>query len=159
MAKLHLIAERRPAADPPIRRPADTLCQPRTSPRRATGHRLRGEFFRSTVHGIVADPSRSIVVYGAGPESKEASVAGDKLLKAGFTDIWEFAGGPQAWLEQGLAAEGKPHAQGRQQPISGSFLLDAEKSVIKWTGANLTNSHRGTLRFTGRCPSATRGSA
>jgi hypothetical protein len=47
------------------------------------------------------------VVSGARPESKEASVAGDKLL------------------------------------------LDAEKSVIKWTEANLTNSHAVTLRFTG----------
>jgi polyisoprenoid-binding protein YceI len=105
--------------------------------------------FLDQVREIVADPNRSIVVYGAGPESKEGSVAGDKLLRAGFTDIWEFAGGLAAWLEQGLPTEGKPNAQVREQPLSGSFLLDAEKSVIKWTGANLTNSHTGTLRFTG----------
>jgi rhodanese-related sulfurtransferase len=105
--------------------------------------------FLDQVHEIVADPNRSIVVYGAGPESKEASVAADKLRRAGFTDIWEFAGGLEEWLEQDLATEGKPNAQIREQSISGSFLLDAEKSVIKWAGANLTNSHTGTLRFTG----------
>jgi hypothetical protein len=64
------------------------------------------------------------VVSGA-PESKEASVAGDKLLRAGFTDIWEFAGGLEEWPKQGLATEGKPNAQVREQPIIGSFLLDA----------------------------------
>jgi rhodanese-related sulfurtransferase len=90
--------------------------------------------FLDQVHEIVADPNRSIVVYGAGPESKEASVDGDKLLRAGFTDIWEFAGGLEAWLEQGLATEGKPNAQVREQPVSGSFRLYSEKSVIKWTG-------------------------
>jgi hypothetical protein len=89
------------------------------------------------------------VVSGARPESKEASVAGDKLLRAGFTDIWEFACGLEEWPKQGLATEGKPTAQVREQPIIGSFLLGAEKSVIKWTGANLTNSHAGALRFTG----------
>jgi len=97
--------------------------------------------FLDQVHEIVTDPNRSIVVYGAGPESKEASVAGDKLLRAGFTNIWEFAGGLEAWRKQGFATEGKPEAQEREQPVSGSFRLDVEKSVIKWTGANLTNSH------------------
>ena len=52
----------------------------------------------------------------------------------GLTDIWEFAGGLKAWLEQGLATEGKPNAQVLGQLISGSFLLDAEKSVIKLAG-------------------------
>jgi polyisoprenoid-binding protein YceI/rhodanese-related sulfurtransferase len=104
--------------------------------------------FLDQVHEIVTDPNRSIVVYGAGSESKEASVAADKLLRAGFTNVWEFAGGLVAWREQGFATEGKPDAQEREQPVSGSFLLDVEKSVIKWTGANLTNSHTGTLRFT-----------
>ena len=91
---------------------------------------------------------RSIVVYGAGPASKEASVAADKLLRAGFPDVWEFAGGLEAWREQGFATEGKPDSQEPEHPVSGSFRLDLEKSVIKWTGANLSNSHTGTLRFT-----------
>ena len=104
--------------------------------------------FLDQVRAIVTDPNRSIVVYGAGFKSKEASVAADKLVRAGFTDIWEFAGGLEAWREQDFATEGKPDAQEREQPLSGSFRLDVEKSVIKWTGANLTNSHTGTLRFT-----------
>jgi polyisoprenoid-binding protein YceI/rhodanese-related sulfurtransferase len=104
--------------------------------------------FFDKVHEVVADPNRTIVVYGAGPESKEASVAADKLLRAGFINVWEFAGGLEAWREQGFATEGKHDAQEREQPVSGSFRLDVEKSVIKWTGANLTNFHMGTLRFT-----------
>jgi polyisoprenoid-binding protein YceI len=103
--------------------------------------------FLDQVHEIVTDPNRSVVVYGAGSESKEASVAADKLLRAGFTDVWEFAGGLEAWREQGFAFEGKPDAQESAQPVSGSFRLDVEKSIIKWTGANLSNSHTGTLRF------------
>jgi rhodanese-related sulfurtransferase/polyisoprenoid-binding protein YceI len=105
--------------------------------------------FLDQVHEIVTDWNRSIVVYGAGPGSKEASVAAEKLLRAGFTNVWEFAGGLEAWREQGLATDGKSDAQEREQPVTGSFPLDVEKSIIKWTGANLANSHTGTLFFAG----------
>jgi polyisoprenoid-binding protein YceI/rhodanese-related sulfurtransferase len=103
--------------------------------------------FLNQVDEIVADRSRPVVVYGAGFKSKEASLAADKLLRAGFTDVWEFAGGLEAWQEQGFLIEGKPDAQEHEQPIDGFFRLDIEKSIIKWTGANLSNSHTGTLRF------------
>ncbi|MBV9105003.1 MAG: YceI family protein [Verrucomicrobia bacterium] len=104
--------------------------------------------FLDQVREIVKDSNRSIVVYGAGFESKEASAAADKLVRAGFTDIWEFAGGLEAWREQEFATEGKADAEERDEPLGGSFRLDLGKSVIKWTGANLTSSHTGTLRFT-----------
>jgi polyisoprenoid-binding protein YceI len=103
--------------------------------------------FLDQVREIAADQNRSIVVYGAGPESKEASVAADKLLRAGFTNVWEFAGGLEAWREQGLTTEGEPEDQKPEQPVSGSFQIDVEKSIVKWTGSNLGNSHSGTLRF------------
>jgi polyisoprenoid-binding protein YceI/rhodanese-related sulfurtransferase len=103
--------------------------------------------FLDQVHKLVTDLNRSIVVYGAGFESKEASVAAEKLLRAGFTDVWELAGGLEAWREQGFATEGKPDTKDHAQPVSGAFRLDVEKSIIKWTGANLSNSHTGTLRF------------
>jgi rhodanese-related sulfurtransferase len=103
--------------------------------------------FLDQARGIVIGRNRSIVVYGAGPESKEASVAADKLVRAGFSNVWEFAGGLEAWQQQGFATEGKPDAQQPKPPASGSFRLDLEKSIIKWTGANLSNSHTGILRF------------
>jgi Uncharacterized conserved protein len=103
--------------------------------------------FLDQARAVVRDLNRSIVVYGAGPESKEASVAADKLLRAGFTNVWEFTGGLEAWEEQGFVIEGKPGAEEPQPPLTGSFQLDIEKSTIKWTGANLSNSHSGTLRF------------
>jgi polyisoprenoid-binding protein YceI len=103
--------------------------------------------FLDQAHAIATDQNRSIVVYGAGPKSKEASVAADKLLRAGFINVWEFAGGLEAWEEQGFATEGKPDAREPEPPVSGSFRIDIEKSIIKWTGANLSNSHTGTLGF------------
>jgi polyisoprenoid-binding protein YceI len=103
--------------------------------------------FLDQARAIVTDLNRSIVVYGAGPESKEASVAADKLLRNGFTNVWEFAGGLEAWEEQGFKTEGKPGAEEPEPAASGSFRLDIEKSIIKWTGANLSNAHMGTLRF------------
>jgi polyisoprenoid-binding protein YceI len=103
--------------------------------------------FLDQARAVVRDLNRSIVVYGAGPESKEASVAADKLLRAGFTSVWEFTGGLEIWEEQGFATEGKPDALEPKPSLSGSFELDTKKSTIKWTGANLSNSHSGTLRF------------
>jgi polyisoprenoid-binding protein YceI len=105
--------------------------------------------FLDQARAVVKDMNRPTVVYGAGPESKEASVAADKLLRAGFTNVWEFAGGLEAWAEHGFAIEGKPSAEEPKQPLSGTFQLDIEKSTIKWTGANLSNSHNGTLHFAG----------
>jgi polyisoprenoid-binding protein YceI len=61
--------------------------------------------------------------------------------------VWELAGGLEAWREQGFATEGKPDPKSRAQPVNGAFRLDVEKSIIRWTGANLSNSHTGTLRF------------
>ena len=103
--------------------------------------------FLDQARAVVRDVNRSIVVYGAGPESKEASVAADKLLRAGFTNVWEFTGGLEAWEEQGFATEGKGAALEPAPSLSGSFQLDIKKSMIKWTGANLSNSHMGTLHF------------
>jgi polyisoprenoid-binding protein YceI/rhodanese-related sulfurtransferase len=103
--------------------------------------------FLDQARAVVKDLNQSVVVYGAGPESKEASVAADKLLRAGFTNVWEFAGGLEAWEEEGFVVEGKPGAEESKPPLSGSFRLDIEKSTVKWTGANLSNSHNGTLRF------------
>ncbi len=104
--------------------------------------------FLDQVHHAVTDPTQPVVVYGAGPASREASMAADKLQKAGFTDVWEFAGGLEEWRKKGFRLEGQPHAdQPSQEPLSGSYRLDLEKSVIKWTGSNLANSHSGTLRF------------
>lgn len=105
--------------------------------------------FLDQVHQIVTDRNRPIVVYGAGSESKEASVAAEKLLGAGFPTVWQFAGGLEAWRELGFAIEGQPDAQESEEFVSGSFQLDVEKSVIKWTGSNLTNSHTGILHFRG----------
>jgi polyisoprenoid-binding protein YceI/rhodanese-related sulfurtransferase len=94
------------------------------------------------------DANRPVVVYGAGAESKEASVAGDKLQKNGYTNVWEFAGGLKEWRKQAFPVEGQPSADEHEpQPLSGSFRLDLEKSVIRWTGANLASSHAGTLHF------------
>jgi polyisoprenoid-binding protein YceI len=105
--------------------------------------------FLDQVRKIVTDLNQSIVVYGAGPGSKEASVAADKLLRAGFTNVWEFAGGLEAWREQGFPIEGEPDGQKSEQPVNGSFRIDLEKSIVKWTGSNLSNSHSGTLRLLG----------
>jgi rhodanese-related sulfurtransferase len=77
--------------------------------------------FLDQVRAIVTDPNRSIVVYGAGYESKEASAAADKLVRAGFTDIWEFAGGLEAWREQDFAI----NASNPLAVLSGSMLRKA----------------------------------
>ena len=90
------------------------------------------------------DKKTPIVVYGAGAATREADVAVEKLLSAGFSRVQALAGGIDAWKKSdGRVVTGLMDAP---PPHTGSLRVDAEQSVVFWTGQNLFNHHTGTLR-------------
>jgi rhodanese-related sulfurtransferase/polyisoprenoid-binding protein YceI len=95
--------------------------------------------------GLQADTP--VVLYGAGQGSLDSSVAAEKLERAGFTQLFNFEGGREAWLEAGGKLEGKgtqPMARPSQQPHT--YRVAVEDSSVEWIGRNLNSTHRGTLR-------------
>jgi polyisoprenoid-binding protein YceI len=104
--------------------------------------------FLDKVRVLGLDPSAPLVVYGAGVGSLDAVTAVEKLKGAGFTQVQAFPGGLEEWQAAGLLLEGTGYPPAPPIP-DGIFTVDTAESVIRWTGRNLFNDHRGTVRLAG----------
>jgi polyisoprenoid-binding protein YceI len=104
--------------------------------------------FLSKVAELVPDKASAMIVYGAGDPSLDSTVAAEKLVKAGYTNVRDFRGGLTEWLKQSLAVEGVG-AQDDSSRVNGIYELDTETSVVRWTGRNLFNHHQGTVKLAG----------
>lgn len=104
--------------------------------------------FLSKVAESVPDKAAPVIVYGAGGESLDSTVAVEKLTQAGYSAVSHFAGGLQEWRKQGYYTEGSGILPEDITP-SGTFVVNTETSLVRWTGRNLFNHHRGTLRLSG----------
>jgi polyisoprenoid-binding protein YceI/rhodanese-related sulfurtransferase len=104
--------------------------------------------FLSSVAERVPDKASPIIVYGAGESSLDSAVAAKKLETAGYSNIADFRGGLAEWLQQGFATEGTGL---NNQPAcaDGTFLVELDTSVVRWTGWNLFNHHSGTVKLVG----------
>ena len=104
--------------------------------------------FVSKVAELIPDKTSSIIVYGAGGDSLDATTAAEKLTKAGYTKVAAFTGGIAEWQRNNLPLEGSYTTPGSATP-QGRYELDTETSLVRWTGRNLFNHHHGTLRLSG----------
>ncbi len=100
--------------------------------------------FFEQIKAISSDNAQSIVVYGAGGGSLDAQVAAAKLTAAGYTNVQAFEGGIEAWQAAGLPLEGNA-AIPRPAALTGTYTVNANESLIRWTGRNLFNHHSGTM--------------
>jgi len=95
-----------------------------------------------------------IVVYGAGADTFDASVAAEKLVRAGYRDVSTLRGGIEYWRKAGYPLEGSapdaPEASESRVFLSdGTYLVDTERSVIEWAGRNPNTRHHGSVRLSG----------
>lgn len=104
--------------------------------------------FISKVAELIPDKATPVVVYGAGGGSLDATTAAEKLTKAGYTDVTVFPGGIAEWQQHGFPLEGTSAEITSPNP-GGHFEVDAETSLVRWTGRNLFNHHHGTLKLSG----------
>ena len=85
-----------------------------------------------------------LTVCGYSDGTREAETAVERLREAGYGNVSVMAGGLEKWKADGGKPEGKgkavSHDDGRQE-------VDAEASVIHWTGRNLFNFHTGSLKL------------
>jgi polyisoprenoid-binding protein YceI len=104
--------------------------------------------FLSTVAELVPDKYAEIIVYGAGSPSLDSAVAVEKLVAAGYSQVRDFRGGLTEWISHGFATEGRG-LQNESAGEDGTYSVDAESSVVRWTGRNLFNHHNGTVKLAG----------
>jgi polyisoprenoid-binding protein YceI/rhodanese-related sulfurtransferase len=88
-----------------------------------------------------------IQIIGEDNESAEASMAVEKLQRAGFEKVSVFSGGFQGWISEGNTPEGHGNGSDEPDPLSDTVPVDLELSELQWTGRNLLNRHYGTLNF------------
>jgi len=108
--------------------------------------------FLQQVASLAADKTAPIVLYGSTGASCEASVAAEKLARAGYENLAVLKGGLAGWQAAGLPLEGSASSQVDDpgttfQLTDGSYQADLDKSVIAWTGRNPNGGHFGTVRL------------
>jgi polyisoprenoid-binding protein YceI/rhodanese-related sulfurtransferase len=101
--------------------------------------------FRERLIASVPDQAQSIVAYGANSESFEARMAAEKLWRAGYTSVFEYRDGFEAWQAAGGSViQGEPWPP---EPVisDGIRSVDIAKSSVEWSGRNLLNKHHGQI--------------
>ena len=101
--------------------------------------------FRERLIASVPDQAQSIVAYGANSESFEARMAAEKLWRAGYTSVFEYRDGLEAWQAAGgSVSQGQPLPP---EPVisDGMHSVDIAKSSVEWSGRNLLNKHHGRI--------------
>ena len=108
--------------------------------------------FLDEVHKISHDQNKPIILYGSGTDSKDAQMAAEKLIRAGYEKVYVLEGGIAEWRREGFAVEGdgttEPGPGTTLPDISGRYTLDKELSRVYWTGRNQNSKHFGEVRFT-----------
>ena len=84
-----------------------------------------------------------LCVYGAAEDSQESIMAAEKLERAGYTQVFDFRGGVEAWRAAGLAIEEQAVAAANAAVKDGRHPLDLSESRVVWVGRNLLNKHWG----------------
>ncbi|MES2595510.1 MAG: YceI family protein [Verrucomicrobiota bacterium] len=101
--------------------------------------------FKDRLQENIPDPQAFICIYGQSDASHEASMAAEKLKRAGFTDVRLLEGGLDAWKKAGLPVEGKGGEQPTPAPPHGRKEIDLQESRLEWLGRNLLNKHCGKI--------------
>ena len=115
----------------------------------ATNARVFEVSFLDQVDEAVTDKRHPIAVYGFGGGSREAEVAAEKLLRAGYEQVSVYGGGLDQWATDGGDVEGTGSTPGAPQRPDGKRSIDLGESSVEWLGRNLLNKHWGTLGVKG----------
>lgn len=104
--------------------------------------------FHDRLAEAAPEKDQAIVIYGATGDSQEAKIAGEKLERAGYSDLLILVGGIDAWITDGHpTVTGSPLPPAPPAP-NGILPLDLDECRLEWLGRNLLNKHFGTIDIT-----------
>lgn len=107
--------------------------------------------FLERMASLVPDRGKTVVLYGSSERSLDALVAAEKLARAGYRNVFALAGGLRSWREMGGGVDGESPETAVESPglhlENRLYRVDADESIIEWTGRNPNTRHFGTLRL------------
>ncbi len=102
--------------------------------------------FLDRMPDLVADKEKKVCVYGHDAGTREARMAAEKLVRAGYRRVSELRDGVAGWESAGFAVEGTLEpAPARGPVLDGKRAVDLTESRVRWIGRNLLNNHWGTI--------------
>ncbi|GAC1450150.1 MAG: YceI family protein [Desulfuromonadaceae bacterium] len=105
--------------------------------------------FLDRIAECVPDRDGSVVVYDDSGTTLAARTAREKLERAGYRNVAILEGGLQAWQAAGFEVESSVPAPPPATLRDGVYCIDAEKSVVEWSGRNINNRHHGRITISG----------
>jgi rhodanese-related sulfurtransferase len=105
--------------------------------------------FLDRIAECVPDRDRAIVVYDDSGTTLAARTAKEKLERSGYRNVKILEGGLQAWQAAGFEIEASVTVPPPATIRDGVYHIDAEKSVVEWTGRNINNRHHGRIAISG----------
>jgi polyisoprenoid-binding protein YceI/rhodanese-related sulfurtransferase len=103
--------------------------------------------FLDQARAVAPDVRTPVVVYCAGESSRASADAAERLLGAGYAEVYRFAGGREAWRDAGYPFDGRLDPPAEERPRDGKYAVDLGRSLVGWVGRNPGGSHDGTLRL------------
>lgn len=105
--------------------------------------------FLDRIAECVPDRDRTVVVYDDSGTTLAARTAREKLGRAGYRNVAILEGGLQAWQAAGFEVESSTSVPPPAMVRDGVYRIDAEKSVVEWSGRNINNRHHGRIAISG----------
>ena len=125
--------------------------------------RLPEAFERATIPGAVNNPvfqmgfldripsewskDDPVELIGESDASQEATMALEKLQRAGYQNVSVLAEGLSGWIADGQDTVGSHDPVAVTPTLHGTLPVDLGSSELQWIGRNLINRHYGTLQF------------
>ena len=101
--------------------------------------------FVERLPGLLKDKDSVVCVYGESATSHEAAMAVQKLLRAGYQNVFRLDGCLAGWCAAGLALEGSGATPKPAAVPQGRRAVDLQESRVEWLGRNLLNKHWGRV--------------
>ncbi len=102
--------------------------------------------FPERMASLAPDRAKAVCVYGFGTGARDARMAAEKLVRAGYAEVLELRDGLEGWKEAGYPVVESSEKGAPSAPVfEGRREVDLSESRLEWVGRNLLNRHRGTL--------------
>jgi polyisoprenoid-binding protein YceI len=102
--------------------------------------------FLDAVARLIPDKSTPVVVYDTSKRSQASSCAAIKLSRQGYANVCDLTEGLEGWIAAGFALEPKGARISEAIRVTDrEYRIDAEKSMVTWTGRGLSGRHTGNL--------------
>ena len=106
--------------------------------------------FLDNVKKEVSAQDGHIVVYSTSKKCMASTVAAERLMRAGYPNVYEYQGGILDWEAKNYQIVGdNPSLKEDDRDLFSlpekTYVVDSSKSVLQWSGDNINSTHSGTL--------------